>query len=445
MDDLEKYITETYLNILGRPPDPGGLKGWVYLITTKQIKKELLAKELTNHEEYKKIPQTQTVAPIQKVTPVPVSPQPIKNDSGRKVAFIMENFSFYSGGRYLSYMIALAFQEIGFDVTLYTDRKPSEIPYINNDDFKDYKKPGIECVTDLSKLNFSKQSYDMYIGAPTDGCLVAHREAMKNKKPYITFLFDVPPFMKKYSGDLDRGWVNHTVWDKVSETLKDADLIFTFSKTLIPYIQEFGKLESIRKIKVFHPPTNSRVCAKAGARDKKRQVLMINRFVKNKHWDHLFEAISMIDNPPNLIAMTRSENEIKELALKHEVAVNCIIYADDLTKFKLIKESAVIVNPSSYEGLSMSTAEAITCNTPCVVYEFPIMRDIFGEMGISYAKYLDPMSLKNKIELLINNKEIQAAKTAEARSVEHLFTFDNFSEELFEELFNLGFVERSFG
>ena len=202
METPEQFITKAYLEILCRPPDAAGLKGFVSRISTGKLKKENLSEELKNSEEYRLLPTLKIDALGQKSTR-PVIKNIDTTNNGRKVAFIMENFSFYSGGRYLSYMIAIAFQEIGFDVTLYTDKKPSEIPYIHNDDFNDYKKPRIEYTPDLDKLSFSRQSYDLYVGAPTDGCVVAHREAIKNNKPYIAFLFDVPPFMKKYSKDLE--------------------------------------------------------------------------------------------------------------------------------------------------------------------------------------------------------------------------------------------------
>jgi|GEM_PF-3375693 glycosyltransferase involved in cell wall biosynthesis len=457
MDDLEKFVAKTYLAVLERPADPSGLKVWVDMIRLRKIKKEDLVEELKTHQEYKNLVTLKNSGVATVASPGPrferatatvtgcvIAGHNIDaaDNRGRKVAFIMENFNFYSGGRYLSFMIAIAFQEIGFDVTLFTDKIPSEIPYINNDDFKEYKKPRIEYVPDLNLL--SLKGYDMYVGAPTDGCVIAHREAIKNKKPYIAFLFDVPPFMKKYS-DLDKGWVNHPIWENVSQTLKDADLIFTFAKLLIPYIREFGKLESINKIKVFHPPINSRVCEKSPGGAKKRQIFMANRFAPNKHWDHLFEAVSKIKNPPRIIAITSQQRAVNELAMVYNIPhlVDYNVSCSDSIKFKLIKESLAVINPSSYEGLSMSASEATVSNTPCILYEFPIMTDIFGEKGMIYAKYLDPEDLKGKIELILENEHIRAAKEAEAMSVGHLFTFDNFTEELFEELFICGLVERS--
>lgn len=50
---LEEYITESYITVLGRSPDPGGLKCWVLKINSGMIKKESLAEELKNSEEYK--------------------------------------------------------------------------------------------------------------------------------------------------------------------------------------------------------------------------------------------------------------------------------------------------------------------------------------------------------------------------------------------------------
>lgn len=349
-----------------------------------------------------------------------------------RLCFIMENFaSIYSGGRYLSYMIALAFREIGFNVTLYTNVSPDKIPYIN--DFKDYKQIEIKYVADLYGLSFGKDEYDIYVGAPTDGCVIAHREAMKNGKRFITFLFDVPPFMKKYSEYLVKSWVNNPVWSKVSKTLKDAELIITFSSELVPYIIEFGAPHE--KIKVFTPPINSRVADIVEFKEKKNQIFSINRFVLNKHWDHLFKAVSMMENKPRIAVMSKGyEERIKRIAFKYGVGnlVDIFYETSDENKFRIMKESKLLINPSSYEGISMSMLEGLRCHTPVIMYDFPVMRSIVGENGVVYADYLDVNSLKEKIELLLNDKELYDRKVEEARTISLLFSFDNFVQQLEE-------------
>lgn len=357
----------------------------------------------------------------------------------------MENLLTYSGGRYLSYIVALAFQELNFDVTIYTNVPIENIPYIK--DFEGYKCPVIRYTNNLNGLSFKKEDYDIYVGSPRGGCLIAHREAIKNGKPYITFLFDVPAFMKKFSNRLDQKWVNEPIWNNVARTLKDAKLIITFSSVLIPYIKEYAKNNSIvlddknNRIVSLTPPLNSRVCDMIEDVDinkRKNQILVVNRFVPSKNWDDIFKAISMIVHspnlnvpPPRLVAITNSREGIINLAKKYNIQklVDCYNKIGDIQKFRLMKESKIIVSPSSYEGLCMSMIEGIRCRVPIVLYDIPVMKHI-TQNGVMYAKYMDSGSLKNNIEILLKDKNIYQKKTDEIEIVRHMFSFDNFVSEL---------------
>ncbi len=360
----------------------------------------------------------------------------------KKIAFIMENLPGYSGGRYLSYIIALAFQELGFNTTIYTNVPIENILYIR--DFEDYKRPDMRYAQNLGRISFNKNDYDMYVGSPRGGCLIAHREAIKNGKPYITFLFDVPTFMKHFSRKLDTKWVNEPIWNNVARTLKDAVLIITFSNVLIPYIKEYAKNNGVilsnDKIVSLSPPLNSRICdniANVDINKRKNQILVVNRFVPSKNWEDIFKVISMMNNSgnsaPRLIAITNGKDGIINLANKYNIRnlVDCHCKIGDKEKFKLMKESKLVVSPSSYEGLGMSMVEGIRCRVPIVLYDIPVMKYI-TQNGIIYAKYMDIESLKNSIETLLKDRNLYQKKIDEIDKVRHLFSFDNFVDELYD-------------
>lgn len=365
--------------------------------------------------------------------------------TSNKIAFIMENLSSYSGGRYLSYMIALAFQDLKYDVTIYTNFTIENIPYIK--DFEGYRRPIIKYTKNLHSLSFNKDDYDIYVGSPRGGCIIAHREAVKNKKLYITFLFDVPTFMKQFSIHLSKKWVNEPIWRSVAKTLKDAGLIITFSNVLVRYIKEYARQndamieDSDDKIVVLHPPLNSRICDKIKNIDvnkRKNQILVVNRFVPSKNWDDIFKVVSIMakfPNPPRLIAITNSREKLINIANKYNILklVDCYSKIGDKEKFRLMKESKVIVSPSSYEGLCMSMIEGIRCRTPIVVYDIPVMRHI-TQNGVTYAKYMDIKSLKDNIEILLKDANLYKKKLDEIDKVRHLFSFDNFVNELGNEI-----------
>lgn len=359
----------------------------------------------------------------------------------KKVAFIMENLPGYSGGRYLSYIVALAFQELGYDTTIYTNALIENILYIR--DFESYKRPDIRYAQNLGRISFNKNDYDIYVGSPRGGCLIAHREATKNKKPYITFLFDVPTFMKHFSKYLDKKWVDESIWNNVARTLKDAQLIITFSNVLVPYIKEYAKNNGVilpdDRIISLSPPLNSKICDNIGDVDinkRKNQILVVNRFVPSKNWEDIFKAMSMMNKPhnnfsPRLIAITNNKEGIINLANKYNIRnlVDCHCNIGDKEKFKLMKESKLIVSPSSYEGLCMSMIEGIRCRVPIVLYDIPVMKHI-TQNGVVYAKYMDVGSLKANIDMLLKDRNLYQKKIDEIEIIRHMFSFDNFVSEL---------------
>lgn len=358
----------------------------------------------------------------------------------KKIAFIMENLPGYSGGRYLSYMVAIAFQELGYDTTIYTNAPIENILYIR--DFEDYKRPDIRHTQNLGRISFNKNDYDIYVGSPRGGCLIAHREATKNSKAYITFLFDVPTFIKHFSKYLDKNWVNSPIWNNIARTLKDAQLTITFSNMLIPYIKEYAKNNEVilsdNRIISLTPPLNSRVCDKIEnieINKRKNQILVVNRFVPSKNWEDIFKVMSMLNkrdnSSPRLIAITNNKEGILNFANKYNIRnlVDCYSNIEDKEKFKLMKESKLIVNPSSYEGLCMSMIESIRCRIPIVLYDIPVMRYI-TEKGISYAKYMDVESLRANIDMLLKDKNLYQRKIDEIDTIRHMFSFDNFASEI---------------
>lgn len=46
------YITQSYLDVLGRPPDPGGLQHYIQALTQNGMTREGLITDLRNSDEY---------------------------------------------------------------------------------------------------------------------------------------------------------------------------------------------------------------------------------------------------------------------------------------------------------------------------------------------------------------------------------------------------------
>ena len=103
-----------------------------------------------------------------------------------KVAFITEDVGHLTGGRYYAWFIATALVELGFDVTVYTNKVP-----VFQDNFKLYQQPKIEVVVRNAKeLETFDVKADIYIGSPISGDIAAARLGDKYNKPNFAIIFD---------------------------------------------------------------------------------------------------------------------------------------------------------------------------------------------------------------------------------------------------------------
>ena len=95
--------------------------------------------------------------------------------------------------------------------------------------------------------------------------------------------------------------------------------------------------------------------------------------------------------------------------------------------YKEYQDSAFYVMSSRYEGWGLVLVEAMSCGLPCVSFDCPygpsdIIRD--GEDGF-LVENGNIQQLAEKMELLINNKELRERLGVRARLNASRFTSDN--------------------
>ena len=111
-----------------------------------------------------------------------------------------------------------------------------------------------------------------------------------------------------------------------------------------------------------------------------------------------------------------------------------ITFKQDLTDEELIreiKESAMLVLPSTREGFGLVLAEANCCNKPVIAYASGGTVNVIDD---GYSGYLvkprDKEALKEKIELLLNDKQLQKQIGFNGRTrVEEYFDWDKIVDE----------------
>jgi len=80
-------------------------------------------------------------------------------------------------------------------------------------------------------------------------------------------------------------------------------------------------------------------------------------------------------------------------------------YISDDEKWKLLAESALLVQPSLYEGFCYPPLEAMLCGTHALISDIPVLKEIYSEYPVTFFKSGDIINLKEKMMELLYNKK----------------------------------------
>lgn len=291
-----------------------------------------------------------------------------------QVAFITEDIGHLTGGRYYCWFIASALIELGYDVTVYTNRKP-----VFQDYFKNYPQPKVQVVADRSKdLQAIDVQADIYMGSPISGNVAASNLGAKYGKPAFAIIFDPFPMMNKYLGTH-----NHPNWIPLIKSLRSTDTkIISLCDSTSEYIPQWLNKQPEDVIPIY-PCVNSREL-NAGKALRGNYAVFISRLVKHKNFDHVLRACKNLNIPLKVISSVDGINADKLVKqMKMEKQVEFLMNIDDRDKFEVIKRARVAINGSMFEGFGMWFIEAITCGTPTVCYDYPTIREIAKKHNVT--------------------------------------------------------------
>lgn len=336
-----------------------------------------------------------------------------------EVAIISEDAGHLTGGRYYTYFLASALIESGYNVTLYTNRKPVFGSY-----FDHYKKPNVKVVAiSPNQLRNKNIKADIYIGSPIYGCIAAATLAQKYSKPGYAIIFDPIPMIEKYKGIK----ITNISWEALISSVKRTDAqVISLCQEPSKYIYKWLRKEPRQVHEVF-PCINS-VEKKLSPKPQKRgdYVVFISRLVKHKMIEHTIQAAKENNVRLKIISSVDGVN-VKKILREYEYESMTDIYmkASEAQKFEILRGAKVMVNSSIFEGFGMFLAEAIDCGTPSVVYEYPTFREIVDYSkanNVYFAKYNDPKDFSEKLKQALAEKKFtkESDKFAFERLVERM-------------------------
>lgn len=327
-------------------------------------------------------------------------------DDALNVAYVMENFSFYSGGRYHLYQEAYALARAGVNVWLITNMVPV---YVN-----DFPKQENFRIIEKWKTPLGVR-FDIVVGTPATCGARAYNLARANKAKFVLVSLESPNFIREYRGGKDS---TDSYWAGYKKYIKYADIVLASAKLPANYLADWAQIKK-EKIELMPPAINEFALKRAGSPKKANTIVFISRIVEHKHLDKLLKAIARIQKQlkePPIVDVIGNGNPESVQKLLRETGVKGRFFANisDVAKFQLIKRSCGLITCSNYEGFGMSPLEGMVCEVPVIVSDLPIFHETLGER-VTYYDLNNVTQLANKIQALIQKPEIYASKVIDAK------------------------------
>ena len=325
---------------------------------------------------------------------------------------ITENNSHLTGGRYYSWMLAIALKEAGFNITIHTNSTP-----VFKDFFNEYEQPRVvvhDCgPKDLAHLNIKA---DVYIGSPVNGNLCAIHNALKYKKQAFPIIFDPLPMINKYLGK--RSFPD---WSELYPLLRNNDFpIITLCRATHPYIYDWINKKDDQLIPIY-PSINSISKNKTEPADRENYAVFVSRLVPNKKFDHVVWACRQNNLKLKVItSVSGIDHRHISRAYRMNNLVEFMFNASEEEKFETIRKASAMINGAIFEGFGMWAAEAIDCGTPIVCYDYPTLKEIAnfsGAQNIYFARLGNHIDLSRKLRICLDQRKFE--------SESNIFGFDS--------------------
>ena len=151
---------------------------------------------------------------------------------------------------------------------------------------------------------------------------------------------------------------------------------------------------------------------------KRKQILFIGNIKKHKGLSILLDAflsareegfdyeLIIIGNKDNFRSGDRES--ISRLENLENKGVKFTGFISDIEKRRLLAESALLVQPSLYEGFGYPPLEAMMSGTMALISDIPVFREVYGDFPVTFFKAGDSADLKGKMIRLLSDKGLQS-------------------------------------
>jgi len=301
------------------------------------------------------------------------------------IVIFMDMLHHYTGGRYSIFQQAVLLGE-HFGVTLVTDKKP---PFVN--DFKSYSGFGnVKIVVDPNWLqSYNKNPFDLVIGIPNVSAQYAHEYAKKFRLPFYCYMFESPNYVSEFRDGVD---ATEEFWANFKRTIVHADMRITPSKTSMEYLKKWLGSDD-GKYGYVYPCFNKNVADRFLDTPESRKatkiydLVMLSRIAEFKNPAPIFKLLNkMLKSKIRVAIVGRNLTNFDFVNTFDKIEIDLFDTGiNDEKKYKILSQSKIGIVPSKFEGYGMPPQEFLYFNVPCIAYDLPVLREVYGDK-ISYVK-----------------------------------------------------------
>ena len=221
-------------------------------------------------------------------------------------------------------------------------------------------------------------------------------------------------------------WLDRKIARHLLEMLKRCEKVVVLTHKDAACWKGNDNIEVIHNVVTNYPEKITDVA------DRPKRIIAVGRLHAQKGFDLLIQSWQLIAarHPDWQLVVYGHGGDLQKLQQQLEKAglTSSMTFAGATDNiYKEYQDSAFYVMSSRYEGWGLVLVEAMSCGLPCVSFDCPygpsdIIRD--GEDGL-LVENGNIQQLAEKMELLINNKELRERLGVRARLNAARFTSDN--------------------
>jgi len=233
-------------------------------------------------------------------------------------------------------------------------------------------------------------------------------------------------------------WARKYFYKRAARLSKTIFTVSEFSKSRIKHFLG-GSLNVINASNAVNAPINLNSKNKI---EKKKKILFIGNIKEHKGLGILLDAFLQCKNEwldYELIIVGSRDNfrsgdkkTSKRLDSLEGKGVNFTGYIHDEEKWKLISESALLVQPSLYEGFGYPPLEAMLSGTQVLISDISVFKEVFSDFPVIFFHSGDSRSLHDKLTEILLNKKPQGLHLND--SLKNKYTFNKTFSIIFKEI-----------